>query len=305
VTVGLLGNTLATFGRDADAIEVLEPAVGTARDLYGGKRPNTELARLEGFLASSMISVGRFGEAEELLRIALADQWALDGCDTIRNNYTRQMLAIVRAKRGDLEEGIALMRQALAADAKLNATATVDTGTITAILGEMMVEAGQFEEGLAAIDRAEVIVVEAGGAGQEYPSIRRQLRRANALLLAGQAEAALAEATLLLDRVGDAEGWIPAAALRLRVAALRELSRLGEADELLPALLQATQAPKGSASDRARAFMEAALLGLAQGRDADAAAFAQDAVALLLPTQVPQSRLLRRARDIAARCGRR
>ncbi len=303
VTVGLLANTLATFDRNAAAIEVLEPAVATARELYGAKRPNTELARLEGFLGSSMTAVGRLSEAEKLLRTALADQWALDGCDTIRNNYTRQMLAIVRAKRGDLEEAIALMRQAVAADAKLNATPTVDTGTITAMLGEMMVESGQFDEGLTAIDRAEVIVVEAGGAGQEYPSMRRQVRRAHCLLVAGQAEAALAEAMALQGRVRDADGWLPAVALRLRVAALRELSRLGEADELLPAMLQAMQAPERSASDRAGAFLEAALLGLARGRDGQAAAFARDAVALLLPMQVPQSPLLRRAREIAARCG--
>jgi ATP/maltotriose-dependent transcriptional regulator MalT len=151
---------------------VLQPAVAAARELHGAKRPNTELARLEGFLAASMISVGRLGEAEELLRAVLADQWALDACDTIRNNYTRQMLAIVRANRGDLDEGIALMRQALAADAKLNAAPTVDTGTITAVLGEMLVDAGRFDEGLAAIDRAELIVVAAGGAGQEYRSHR-------------------------------------------------------------------------------------------------------------------------------------
>ena len=304
VTAGLLGNTLATFGRDVAAIEVLEPAVETARELYGAKRPSTELARLESFLAASMGPLGRLGEAEELLRTVLADQWALDGCDTIRNHYTRQMLAMVRANRGDLEEGIALMRQAMAADAKLNATPTVDTGTITAMLGEMLVEAGQFDEGLAAIERAEAIVIAAGGAGQEYSSLRRKLRRSHCLLVAGQAAAALDEATALLDRVGDAGGWIPAVAQRVRVAALRELARLSEADALLPAMLLATEVPELNASNRARAFLQAALLGLARGRDAEAAAFARDAVALLLPTQVPQSRLLRRAQEIAARCAR-
>ena len=105
------------------------------------------------------------------------------------------------------------------------------------------------------------------------------------------------------DRVRDGGEWIPAVALRVRVAALRELSRPSEADELLPAMLSATQAPELNASNRARAFMEAALLSHARGRAAEAAVFARDAVALLLPTQVPQSPLLRRAREIAARCG--
>ncbi|MGH8796269.1 MAG: protein kinase domain-containing protein [Caldimonas sp.] len=300
-TTSLLGNTLATFGRDEAAIEVLQPAVEMAREQYGMKRPNTELARLEGFLASSMISVGRLSEAEELLRTVLADQWALDGCDTIRNNYTRQMLAIVRANRGDLDEGIALMRQALAADAKLNATPTVDTGTITAMLGEMLVDAGQFDEGLAAIERAEAVVVAAGGAGQEYPSIRRQIRRANALLVAGNAAAALDQAIAILDRVGDAGGRIRAVPLRVRVAALRELSRPSEADDLLPAMMLA--AAQANPSSRARALLEAAMVARARGRPSEAAAFARDAVALLEPTQVPQSPLLRRAREIAARCG--
>ncbi|HEY4956548.1 MAG TPA: tetratricopeptide repeat protein, partial [Caldimonas sp.] len=302
VTAGLLSNTLATFGRDEAAIEVLLPAVETARELYGAKRPNTELARLESFLAASLISVGRLGEAEELLRAVLADQWALDGCDTDRNLYTRQMLAMVRANRGDPEEGIALMRQALAVDAKLNATPTVDTGTITASLGEMLVETGRFDEGLATLERAEVIVSAAGGAGQEYPSMRRQVRRAHCLLIAGRPAAALEEAIALLDRVRDNDGWIGAVALRVQVAALRELSRLGEADELLPAMMLAAQSPAVNASNRARALMEGATIGLARGRPGEAAALARDAVALLLPMQVPESPLLRRARELAARC---
>jgi len=42
----LLGNTLATFGRDAEAIAVLQPALETLREAPGIQRPNTDLAQL-------------------------------------------------------------------------------------------------------------------------------------------------------------------------------------------------------------------------------------------------------------------
>ncbi|MDQ2927003.1 MAG: protein kinase, partial [Pseudomonadota bacterium] len=300
-TVGLLGNTLATFGRNEANIVLLEPVVRTAWEVHGVKRPNTELARLEGFLASSMIAVGRLVEAENLLRQVLADQWALDGCDTIRNRFTRNMLALVRAGRGDLDEGIALMRQTLAAEERLVPTPTVDTGTMVSQLGEMLVEAGQFDEGLAAIERAEALVVAAGGAGQRYPSLRRRVRRANALLVAGQAAAALDEVTSVLELVGESDGWIPAVALRVRVAALLALSRLVEAEHLLSGMLMQSAGEHVSSVNRARAYLEAAALRQSQGRPSEAATFAQDALQLLQPTQIVESRLLRRAREMARR----
>ena len=301
-TRSLLGNTLATFGRDEEAIAVLQPAVEALREAPGTQRPNTDLARLEGFLASSMIAIGRLCEAEDLLRQVLSDQWALDGCDTIRNRYTRNMLALVRAQRGDLAEAIELQQQTLAAEARLAPTPTVDTGTMTAQLGEMLVEAGRFESGLAAIERAEAIVRDAGGAGQAYPALRRQVRRAHALLVAGQPEEALACATTVFDRAQTLQGWIAAVAMRVRVDALRELSRLDEAEEQLSTLLTLTSAPQISPLNRARALLAAAALRVAQGRAVDGAVFAEEALTLLAPSQVPESPLLKRAREMLRCC---
>ena len=298
-TVGLLGNTLSTFGRNEANIALLEPVIRVAWDANVVKRPNTELAQLESYLASSMIAVGRLVEAEQLLRQVLADQLALDGCDTIRNRYTRNMLALVRANRGDLAEGIALMRQALAADPALVHAPTIDTGTMLAQLGEMLVESGEFDEGLDAIERAEALVIAGGGARQEFASQRRQIRRANALLVAGRPEAALDEATSLLDRAKDSDNWIPASAERVCVAALMQLSRLAEAGERLPAMLARSMAPQVNSANRARAQLEAASVRLRQGRPAEAAEFARHAVELLLPTQIAESPLLRRAREMA------
>jgi tetratricopeptide (TPR) repeat protein len=301
-TLSLLGNTLATFGRDAEAIAVLQPAVDALREAPGTQRPNTDLARLESFLASSMIAIGRLGEAEHLLRQVLSDQLALDGCDTIRNRYTRNMLALVRAQRGDLVEAIELQQQTLAAEARLAPTPTVDTGTMTAQLGEMLVEAGRFESGLAAIERAEAIVRDAGGAGQAYPALRRQVRRAHALLVAGQPGEALACATTVFDRAQTVEGWIAAVALRVRLDALRELSRLDEAEEQLSSLLTLTSAPQITSLNRARALLAAAALRVAQGRAVDGAVFAEEALTLLAASQVPESALLKRAREMLQRC---
>ena len=298
----LLGNTLATFGRDAEAIAVLQPTVDALREAPDIQRPNTELARLEGFLASSMIATGRLREAEELLRQVLSDQWALDGCDTIRNRYTRNMLALVRAYRGDLAEAIELQQQALAAEARLAPTPTIDTGTMTAQLGEMLVEAGRFEAGLAEIERAEAIIRDAGGAGQAYPTLRRQLRRAHALLVAGRPAEALECASIVFDRARTVQGRLGATAMRVRVDALRELVRLDEAEEHLPTLLALSGAPHITPLNRARALLAAAALRVAQGRAADGAGFAEEALTLLEPSQVPESPLLGRARKMLQSC---
>ena len=302
ITAGLLCNTLWTFGRGDAVSAVLLPAVATAREMYGAKRPNTDLARLESFLATSMVQAGRLVEAEALLRAVFVDQWALDGRDTIRNRYTREILATVRASRGDLDEAIVLMRQALAADAALNPTPTIDTGTMTSQLGEMLVEAGHVDEGMATIDRAEAIVVAAGGAGQAYPTNRRQIRRAQCLLIAGRPAAALDEADALLDRLAGQQHWIGSVALRVRLAALRELARLDEADALVPAVLLSARASVLSATLRARALLDVAALCVARGRQAEATSLCEEAIALLLPTQVSESALLGRARSLAQVC---
>ena len=300
----LLGNTLATFGRDLEAIAVLQPAVAELRQAPGIQRPNTDLARLEGFLASSMIAVGRLGEAEDLLRRVLSDQWALDGCDTIRNRYTRNMLAVVRAQRGALAEAIELQQQALDAERRLAPTPTIDTGTMTAQLGEMLVEAGSFESGLEQIERAEIIVRDAGGAGQAYPTLRRQVRRAHALGVAGRPREALECATSVFERARSLPGWLGAVAMRVRVDALRELARLNEAEEHLQTLLTLTSAPQVSPLNRARALLAAAALRAAQGRAPEGTAFAEEALKLLTPSQVPESLLLKRAREVLERCSR-
>lgn len=297
-TQALLGNTLSTFGRDSDAIAVLEPAVQTARKLFAAQRPRSELAELEGFLAASLIGAGRLGEAEDLLRHVLADQLALDGRETLRIGYTRNMLAIVRANRGAMDEAIVLMREALSAQARLTPAPTVDAGTMTAQLGEMLVEAGQFDVGLATIEQAESIVTAAGGAGQEFSAIRRGIRRAHALLVAGRFEAALREAASVFDRTHDSTSWIAAVALRVQVGSLRALSRLEDAEALVEQLLERVENSASTAGNKARTYLELAALRIEQGRQADGAAMAHRAVELLLPTQVPESVLLLRARRL-------
>ena len=303
-TAGLLGNTLATFGRDGDALAVLEPAVADARQAHGAKRPHTELARLESLLAGSMISSGRLCEAEALLRQVLRDQWLLDGRDTNRNRYTRNMLAVVLAARGDFAAGIEQMREALAADRRIAEKATVDTGTMTSQLGGMLVEAGHFDEGMAELDRAEVLIRAAGGSGQRHPSLRRAARRAHCLLLAGRASEALAAALSVLHQAADCEGSNLAIASRVRIGALLSLGRLSEVDLHLPEMaeLAARHANPGNC---ARADLEIARSHLAQSRGAEGLAFARRAVQALAPTQIPESALLQSARNLVAACERR
>ena len=296
-TQALLGNTLGTFGRIREAIAVLEPAVRTAREAFGSQRPHGELAQLEGHLATNLIGVDRLAEAEDLLRHVLADLRALDGRDTIRTRLTCNMLAVVRAKRGAVDEAIALMREAMEAESRLSPVPTVDTGTMTSQLGEMLVSAGRFDEGLAHIDEADAIVLAAGGAGQEFPAVRRAIRRAGALLAAARFEAALSQATSVFDRTKDSDSWISGVALNVKIGALRGLHRLEEADGLVPEMLRRVESAE-SLDNRARAYCEVAATRIDQGRSKEAGEFAQRALDLLLPTQVHDSALLCRARDL-------
>lgn len=300
-TAGLLGNTLSTFGRDREALAVLEPAVADAQDAHGATRPHSELARLESLLAGSMISSGRLREAETLLRQVLRDQWLLDGRDTTRNRYTRNMLAVVLAARGDLAGGIEQMREALAADKRLCEKATVDTGTMTSQLGGMLVEAGQVDEGFVELDRAEALVRDAGGWGQRHPAQRRAVRRAHCLLLAWRPSAALDAALSVLDGAADCSGSNLAIAARVRVGALRSLGRLSEAEAHVPEMEDlATQ--HASPENQARVNMEVAQLRLAQGRGAEGLAFARRALDILAPVQVSTSALLQAARNLLVAC---
>jgi tetratricopeptide (TPR) repeat protein len=300
-TAGLLGNTLSTFGRDREALAVLEPAVADAQEAHGATRPHSELARLESLLAGAMISSGRLRQAEALLRQVLRDQWLLDGRDTTRNRYTRNMLAVVLAARGDLSGGIEQMREALAADKRLCEKATVDTGTMTSQLGGMLVEAGQGDEGFVELDRGEALVRAAGGSGQRHPAQRRQVRRAHCLLLSGHPSAALDAARSVLDEAADCSGSNLAVAARVRVGALRALGRLAEADAHV-AEMEALAKRHASPENRARAHMEIAELRHAQGRAAEGLPFARRALEGLTPTQVSASALLQSARKLVVAC---
>ena len=300
-TAGLLGNTLSTFGRDSEALAVLEPAVADAQEAHGAARPHSELARLESLLAGSMISSGRLREAEMLLRQVLRDQWLLDGRNTTRNRYTRNMLAVVLAARGDLAGGIEQMREALAADKLLCDNATVDTGTMTSQLGGMLVEAGQVDEGFVELDRAEALVRAAGGSGQRHPAQRRQVRRAHCLLQAGRTSSALDAALCVLDPAAGCSASNLAVAARVRVGALRSLGRLSEADTHV-AEMEELASQHASPENQARAHMEVAQLRLAQGRGAEAVPVAHRALTTLAPSQVPTSALLQKARSLVVAC---
>jgi tetratricopeptide (TPR) repeat protein len=90
--------------------------------------------------------------------------------------------------------------------------------------------------------------------------------------------------------------------MRVRVEALRELSRLDEAEEHLTLMLTLTGARQVSQLNHARAQLAAGALRLAQGRSADALTHVQQALSLLAPSQVPESPLLQRAREMERHC---
>jgi len=226
----------------------------------------------------------------------LRDQWQLDGCDTNRNRYTRNMLALVLARRGDLTGGIREISDALAADRRLCERPTIDTGTMTSQLGGMLVEAGRFDEGLAELDRSESIIRAAGGAAQRLPTLLRAARRAHCLLIAGRAAEAL---ELAVDILGQEDF---AGTASVRVGALRSMGRLSEAETHVSAMMDLSGRPGTDPVIRARADLEAAQLRLAQGRTAKGLVYARRALEALTPTQVPESALLHRARDLVAAC---
>ncbi len=298
-TAGFLGNTLSTFDRDDEALVILEQTVAVARQTWGAQRPHTQLARVEAWLASVLSSQSRMQEAVTLLRQVLQDQLMLDGTDTNRNRYTRSILARALAECGDLEEALAEMRTAVAADARLVPGPTVDKGTMVSQLGLLLAMAGHPEEGLAEMQRAEDITRAAGG-GQVGPTLSRQVQRAQALLLAGEAAPALAAVDAVLAQAADVTRPAQAIARRVRVAALHALGRLSEAEEALPAMIDAARAAGVSTVQQGRAAIEAAGLLHTLCRASEARVQADTALALLLPTQSAGSALLAQARALAA-----
>jgi hypothetical protein len=90
-------------------------------------------------------------------------------------------------------------------------------------------------------------------------------------------------------------------AARVRVGALRELGRLREADQHVPAMVDLA-AKHANPGNRARANLEIARLRLTQGRGGEGLPFARRAVEALEPTQIPESALLKSARNVVVAC---
>ncbi len=295
-------DTLKRLGRYPEAIALLEPALEPARVAYGARRPQRALSVLESQVAACRLWQGRLAEADALLAEVLADQTALFGRETNETCRTRTLLAGIRLARGDFAAAAAMQREALLADEALHPVPTAGIGTTMWQLGYMLVMDGEFDEGLALFERAEQIIQRAGGAGQVRPALIRRSRHARALCAAGRLQPALELADAVTARSSEADASSLALAAEVRVAALRRLDRLDEAEAAVPAMLAACTAADANGLVRARGEMEAAEVCVARSEHAAGLQHAQAALRSIETTHVAHSPVLRRARELVAIC---
>jgi serine/threonine-protein kinase len=99
-------NTLVHFGRPAQALEAIAPALQQARATLGHQRPHVTLVQVERCHADALARNNRPREGAALLAQVLADQQALDAAPTGRVRSAMTLYAYALIACGQLREGL-------------------------------------------------------------------------------------------------------------------------------------------------------------------------------------------------------
>jgi len=196
---GVLSNTLVHFGRPAEALRAIEPAVADSRSALGALRPHPVLIHIERFHADALARCNRPREAATILRQVLVDQRALDVEDTTRVRIVMSILSNALLLGGQLEEAQALVMQSEAMHERL--TGGVNDEGIAQASRHTLVCAlrGDGEEALRQLARLDAL---AGASGEaEALAVDRYPLRVLVLATAGQHAAALAHAEAMQDHL--------------------------------------------------------------------------------------------------------
>jgi hypothetical protein len=280
-----LSNTLIHFGRKAEALVAIAPALALARAAHGEHRPHRVLLLVERGQADAMASNQRPREAAVLLRQVLADQRALDMEETPRVREAMTFLGKALLLSGALDEAAGLFAQAAALHEQLTGGINHEGAGAHTWLGRVCAMQGDGPAALAHLARADEIAATLGDEGEAQTRNRAALH-ALAQALAGRHAEVLAATEALLTEPMPHTGPNALRLLQGRAMALRQTGRAADAIEAAQLALAAAAGGDCPALEHGLALVEAARCHLAAGESVPAELRWREALAVWQAGQV-------------------
>jgi serine/threonine protein kinase/Flp pilus assembly protein TadD len=225
-------NPIEGRGRDTTVLEALRLAAGKLDGAFPGQ-PDVE-AGVRHTIGVTYLRLGRYDEAEPMLRSAVRLLAEHSGEDSPDLPEALSALGIVRQDRGDLVEAEALMRRSLAAARRhrTGAEAGQDETDILANLALVLQERNQWDE--AERIMRDILAHDRKVLPPDHPNLALDLNNLGILLVRRgrptQSEPLLREAVAILEKAGNAGLSI---ALGNLGEALCESGRCAEAEPIL------------------------------------------------------------------------
>jgi serine/threonine-protein kinase len=167
-------------------IALLDRGVQEARTLNQDPRVQAELYQTLGGIYEKM---GKFDQADSLLRSALDQQRSISGPDSAEASEDLVTLGLLRADQGNYKEAEKLIREALAIDGAHLPRNAPALAKATGALGEVLEAAGSYEQAIKVLDEA----------------VRLQFTRGEEQSELARSLTSLAEAHFFLGRYAAAE----------------------------------------------------------------------------------------------------
>lgn len=288
-----LSNTCIHFGRAAEALEAVEPALAPVFLTYGGQRPHPMLSMVERCHADALILNQRPREAAAILAQVLADQRALDAVETTRVRVMLSTVGKAALARGRFAEAEAVYAEADAMHRRLTGGRNDEGASLAAWRALVAVQRGDGEAALAHLQRCDALMAGRGEALSTRAS--RDATEALALATVGRSADALALLDAMAADGGRGVGAVAVRATRARAVVLRTTARLDEARRVAETCLADVDTdPLAPALDLGFVALEARCACAALGDAASAESHAARAAAIWERGQVdaPELRAL-------------
>jgi len=290
----LLSNTFSHFGRYAEALQAIAPALTAGRARLGAQRPHPVLVMIERCHADALARSSRPREAAALLRQVLADQRSLDAGETNSVRALMTILARALLLGGHIDEAETLFAEADALHQRL--TGGVNDEGLTLLIWRSLACAlrGDGETALRHVARADELAGRVASEAEVH-SVDRESVRVLALATAGHTAGALTGADAIQLRLARLPGQAVVARVRLlraRAMALRQAGSAALAREAAEQAVAAAEQGGCNSLEHGLALAEAARCHQASGTTAQAAPQLRAALAVWQAGQVDGRALL-------------